>query len=179
MSFQAPHAGTFRMSLQIIFSDKTRANVKKFHILRELRGCATFTGSDVGSAYPIAPFPASYLDDEVTMSTEEEEVLHNSHDTGISVSGDHVVDFGIVGRKRLNGPFDTSLSSVTIDHAQGFPTVTFVEARIRSRDGNDSRQVTTHYCISFIDGHMSQQFQSNFQRLQPDHPRWYEKHSAD
>ena len=129
------------MSLQIIFSDKTRKNDKKFFILRELRGYAAFTGSYVGSGYPRTPLPGGYLDDEVTVSTEEEGVLLDSYDTGISVSGDHVVDFGIVGRKRLNGPFDKSLSSVTIDHAKDFPTVTFVEARIRSWDKSDSRRV--------------------------------------
>lgn len=128
------------MSLQIIFSDKTRRpRDKKFIILRELRGRATFTGSYNGSAYPRTPFPRSDLDDCVTVSTEEEEVLLSSNGTGISVSGDDVVDFGIVGRNRLNGPFDTSISSVIIDHAKGFPTVTFVEANIRSWDGSDSR----------------------------------------
>ncbi|KAH9059532.1 P-loop containing nucleoside triphosphate hydrolase protein [Lactarius vividus] len=71
------------------------------------------------------------------LSTEEEEVLLSSHGTGISVL-DGEVDFGIVGRKVLNGPFNTSSYSVTIDHAKGFSTVTFVKTRIRSRDGSDS-----------------------------------------
>jgi hypothetical protein len=127
------------MSLQIIFSDKTRPSDKKLFMLRELRGRATFTDSYVSSAYPRTPFPRGIrVEDWATLSTEEE-VLLDGDDTGISVSGDHVLDFGIVGRTRLNGPFETSLSSVTIDHAKRFPTVTFVEARIRSRDGRDSR----------------------------------------
>ncbi|KAN0127187.1 hypothetical protein V8E53_014993 [Lactarius tabidus] len=84
------------------------------------------------------PFPSNNgVDDQATLSTEEEEVFLGIEGTGISVSGDHV-DFGIVGRSTPNGPFYTSTSSITIDHAEGFPSVTFVEAKIRSPDGSDS-----------------------------------------
>jgi hypothetical protein len=143
VSFQPPYAGAFRTTLQIIFSDNTRPSDKKVSFLRELRGRATLTGTHVGSAHPAHPvmsFPNSNrVDGQAVLSTEEEEVFLDNENTGISVSGDHVVDFGIVGRNALNGPFYTSSSSVTIDHAEGFPSVTFVEAKIRSRDGSDSR----------------------------------------
>ncbi|KAH9000983.1 hypothetical protein EDB86DRAFT_3101243 [Lactarius hatsudake] len=86
VSFQAPHAGTFRMCLQIVFNDNARR----------------------------AP----------------------GH--GISVSNEDGVDFGIVERNGLNGPFKTSPCSVTIHHAEGFPAVTFVEGRIRSWDGSSA-----------------------------------------
>jgi hypothetical protein len=138
VSFQPPHAGEFRTFLQIIFSHNTRSSDKKFSFLRELRGRATL--SHVGSSHPGMPFPRSdRVDDWVAPSAEEGEEFLDSKDIGISVLGDHVMDFGIVGRNVLNGPFDTSLSSVTISHATGFPTVTFAEAKIKSRDGSDSR----------------------------------------
>jgi hypothetical protein len=140
VSFQPPHPGTFRTSLQIIFSHNTRSSDKQFSFLRELRGRATFTGSHVGSSYPEIPLPGSdRVDGWAAPSTEEEEEFLDSKDIGISVLGDHVVDFGIVGRNALNGPFDTSLSSITINRATGSSTVTFDEAKIRSRDGSDSR----------------------------------------
>ncbi|KAH9035953.1 hypothetical protein EDB84DRAFT_1201461 [Lactarius hengduanensis] len=111
---------------------------KEFIILRELRGRATL-GRRVGSARPREPFPRSSLvDDDAALSTEEEEAFLDGQDVGISVSNEDGVDFGIVGRNSQNGPFDTSLSSVTINHVKGFPAVTFVEGRIRSGDGSGS-----------------------------------------
>ncbi|KAH8992653.1 P-loop containing nucleoside triphosphate hydrolase protein [Lactarius akahatsu] len=118
------------MSLQIVFSDNTRPSSKEFTILRELRGRATLSRE---------PFPRSSLvDDDAALSTEEEEAFLDGQDIGISVSNEGGVDFGIVGRNSQNGPFDTSLSSVTISHMKGFPAVTFVEGRIRSGDGSGS-----------------------------------------
>ncbi|KAH9000982.1 AAA domain-containing protein [Lactarius hatsudake] len=113
---------------------------RKFVILRELRGRATLPGSHVGDPHPREPFPRSNLvDDDATLSTEEREILPDSQSTGISVSDEEGVNFGIVERNGLNGPFGAPSFSVTIDHAKGFPAVTFVEARIRSWDGSDSR----------------------------------------
>ncbi|KAI9462823.1 hypothetical protein BJY52DRAFT_1415043 [Lactarius psammicola] len=140
VSFQAPHAGTFRMSLEIVFSDNTRPSSKEFVMLRELRGPRYPPGRHVGSAHPRKSFPRSNLvDDHATLSTGEEDGFRDNQGTGISVSDEDGVDFGVVGRNGLNGPFDTSSSSVTINHAKGFPAVTFVEARIRPRDGSGSR----------------------------------------
>ncbi|KAI9444110.1 hypothetical protein H4582DRAFT_1062757 [Lactarius indigo] len=97
-------------------------------------------GSHTGDAHPREPIPRNDLvdDDDAVPSTEEENAFLDSQDTGISVSDEDGVDFGIVERNGLNGPFDTSSSSVTIRHAEGFPTVTFVEERIRSWDGSGS-----------------------------------------
>jgi len=128
------------MSLQIVFSDNTRPSGKEFVMLRELRGRATLLGRHVGSAHPRESFPRRNLvDDHAALSTEEEDAFLDSQDTGISVSDEDGVDFGIVERSGLNGPFDRSSSSVTINHANGFPAVTFVEGRIRSWDGSGHR----------------------------------------
>jgi len=79
------------------------------------------------------------VDDHAVLSSEEEDVLPDNQGTGISVSDDNGVDFGIVERNGLNGQFGAPSYSITINHAKGFPAVTFVEARIRSWDGSDSR----------------------------------------
>ncbi|KAH9035955.1 hypothetical protein EDB84DRAFT_1201760 [Lactarius hengduanensis] len=137
VSFQAPDAGTFRACLQITLNDNAQPGSRKFVVLRELCGHATL-GSHVG-AHPSEPFPRSNLvDDHAVLSTEEVDVLPDSQGTGISVSNDDGVDFGIVEREDLNGPFAAQPSSVIINHAKDLPVVTFVEARIRSLDGSNS-----------------------------------------
>ena len=139
VSFQAPHAGTFRMSLEIVFSDNTRPSSKEFVMLRELRARAT-PGRHVGSAHLRGSPPGSNpVDDHAALYTEEEEEFPDNQGTGISVSDEDGVDLGVVGRNGLDGPFNTSSSSVAINHAEGFPTATFIEARIRSWDGSGSR----------------------------------------
>jgi hypothetical protein len=70
-----------------------------------------------------------WADDYASLSTDEEEELPDGEGTGISVSDEDGVNFGIVERRRPNGPFATPSSSLTIDHAEGFPAVTFVEAK--------------------------------------------------
>ncbi|KAH9041514.1 hypothetical protein EDB83DRAFT_1627723 [Lactarius deliciosus] len=163
VSFQAPYAGTFRMSLQIVFSDNTKPSSKEFVILRELRGRATLLGRHVGGACPRMSFPRSSLVDyDAAISTEEEDASLDSEsldsqDTGVSVSDEDEVDFGIVGRNGLNGPFDTSSSSATINDAEGFPDVTFVEGRIRSWDDSGSRATFKGHSRTIHPGTESQQ----------------------
>ncbi|KAN0127194.1 P-loop containing nucleoside triphosphate hydrolase protein [Lactarius tabidus] len=260
VSFQAPCAGTFSMSLEVVFSDKTRQNDREFVVLRELRAQATLPGTPASagsegtgvtvspesglefsierarpdvpfatqtlelvinksSANPVVSFEGAnvrspdisvasvfsaqlkgeskqitpkrqrtmtvtfspqkegeyeadleltfcdrkrkvnfvvkrtmhgiakepindprsdWADDYESFSTDEEEELPDGEGTGISVSDEDGVYFGIVERRRPNGPFATPSSSLIIEHAEGFPAVIFVEARIRSLDGGDS-----------------------------------------
>ena len=135
VSFQAPHAGTFRMSLQIVFNDNSRQNGREFVILRELRGRATISGRHVGSAFPRESFPRSdVVDDQAALTTEGEDAIIDNQGGGIFVSHEGGVDFGIIGRNDLDGLFNTSSHSITINNARGSPTVTFVEAGIRSQE---------------------------------------------
>ena len=135
VSFQAPHAGTFRMSLQIVFDDNSRRNRREFVILRELRGRATISGRHVGSAHPRESFLRSdAVENQAALSTEEEDAIVDNQGGGISVSDEGGVDFGIIERNDLDGLFDTSSHSVTISNARSSPTVTFVEAGIRSQE---------------------------------------------
>src|SRR6266404_2196948 len=136
VSFQPPHAGTFHMFLDIIFNDSSVPSEAEFVVRRELRGRAV-PSSHVGNPGRRLLIPGiNRVDDHASRSTED--VLLDSQGSGISVSHEGGVDFGIVDCNGLNGRFEGS-AWVTIDHAVGFPAVTFVEARIISLDGSDSR----------------------------------------
>src|SRR6266404_392280 len=136
VSFQPPHAGTFHMFLDIIFNDSSVPSEAEFVVRRELRGRAV-PSSHVGNPGRRQLIPGiNRVDDHASRSTED--VLLDSQGSGISVSHEGGVDFGIVDCNGLNGRFEGS-AWVTIDHAVGFPAVTFVEARIISLDGSDSR----------------------------------------
>jgi len=77
--------------------------------------------------------------DHSSVSTgDEEEDAEELLDTGISVSGEEGLNVGIVERRRRNGAFATTTSSLTIKLADGFPDVTFLEEKIRTSDGSDS-----------------------------------------
>lgn len=82
-------------------------------------------------------------DDHASVSSDEEEEFLDSHETGISVSDEDGLDFDIVERKRANGPFATASASLTIKLAEGFPSVTFLNERIKTLDGSDSGWVQT------------------------------------
>ena len=71
------------------------------------------------------------------------EELLDSDGTGISVSHARGLDFGIVERKRPNGPFATPSSLLTIKHEDGFPAVNFAKERTRTLDGSDPECVAS------------------------------------
>ncbi|KAH9000975.1 hypothetical protein EDB86DRAFT_2827843 [Lactarius hatsudake] len=119
--------GNYEAVLELTFYDRTRK--ANFVIERKLRGVAE---------EPISDPVSDWADDHASLSTDEEEELPDGDGTGISVSGEDGVNFGIVERKRRNGPFATPSSPLTINLAEGFEVVTFVKAKIRSLDGNDS-----------------------------------------
>jgi len=61
----------------------------------------------------------------------------DSDGTGISVSHEDGLDFGIVERKRPNGPFATPSRLLIIEHAYDYPAVTFVKEKTGTSDGSD------------------------------------------
>ena len=75
----------------------------------------------------------------------EEEIFLDSDGTGISISHEDGLDFGIVERKRLNGPFATPSSLLTIELAAGFPSVIFVKEKTRILRGGDPECVTSPF----------------------------------
>ncbi len=95
-------------------------------------------------AYPIqleytpntAPQPINdQVDDDPRILVDEE--FLDCDGTGISVSHADGLDFGIVERKRPNGPFATPSSLLTIKHDDDFPAVKFIKGRTKARDRSD------------------------------------------
>lgn len=80
---------------------------------------------------------------------DEEEDFLDSDGTGISVSHEDGLDFGIVERKRSNGPFPTPSSLLTIELAADFPSVTFIKERTRILKGGDPECVLSlpQFCL--------------------------------
>ena len=75
------------------------------------------------------------VDDDTRILVDEKSL--DCDGTGISVSHADGLDFGIVERKRPNGPFATPSSLLTIKHEDDFPPVKFIEARSKATDGSD------------------------------------------
>jgi hypothetical protein len=111
VSFLAPKAGTFRMSLEIVFSDKTRQNGREFVILRELRGQATL---------PSGPASAG------------------SKGTGIIVSHESGLEFSLE-RARPDVPFAIQTLQLVIKKSSVNPLVSLEEVRVRSLNSSVAR----------------------------------------
>jgi len=141
ISFAPQREGLYKAGLKLTLCDHSRK--ADFVVKRTLSGRAVQpTGGqgdkqneserDTGSQ-PIH----DHADGHTRLPPFVEEELMDSDGTGISVSHAHGLDFGIVERRRPNGPFATPSSLLTIKHADGFPPVTFVKERTRTLDGSD------------------------------------------
>jgi hypothetical protein len=145
VSFMPKQGGLYGAVLQLTFHDHKRK--ADFVVERSLNGWAEQPPGGQGH-YPDEPAlsagspPISDEDnDHGELSVDEEEEYLESDGTGISVSHEDGLDFGIVERKRPNGPFATPSSLLTIDLATDFPSVTFVKEKTRTLDGSDSEYV--------------------------------------
>ena len=134
----------------ITFIDTSRQTDREFTVTRGLRGRAILPGGlasngEASETVTQVRVPTrNWADDNEWLSSGEREELLDSSGSGITVSGEDGLDFGIIGRTHhLDGPFATPTSSLTIKNAEGFPAVTLVEARIKSLFGSDSRWVIT------------------------------------
>jgi len=129
VSFQAPHAGTFRSSLRIVFSDKSRRlSDREFVILRELSARATVRRS-----------PAR-------IDTSNAAIGHasaSSEGTGISVSSESNLEFSLE-RAQLDVPFVSQNLELIINKSSSNPLVSFEGVNVRSPDGNAAKSV--HVC---------------------------------
>ena len=126
VSFTPQQYGLYEATLELTFYDGKRK--VDFVIERTLRGVATRNR---------------------TLSSDEGEELLDVADTGISVSDENGLNFGIVERTHLNGPFAAPISSLTIRNAEGFPAVTLVQTRIRVLHESGPGWVMTlaHCCL--------------------------------
>jgi len=149
VSFTPLQGGLCEAVLELVFHDHKRK--ADFVVNRTLTGWAKRPTAGKrhhqnGSARTGNPWsqPINDVTDyhsEGSVSGKEE--LLDSDDTGISVSHEDGLDFGIVERKRPNGPFATPSSVLTIKHANGFSAVTFLKERTRTLDGGDPECVAT------------------------------------
>jgi hypothetical protein len=145
VSYTPRREGLCEAALELIFHDHRR-NVD-FVVKRTLSGWAKgLTGGPIHGQNGSASVPRfrptnNRGDDHSSASSDEEEEFLDSDETGISVPGEDELDFGIVERKRPNGPFATQSASLTIKLADGFPSVTFLNERIKTLDGSDSGYV--------------------------------------
>jgi len=145
VSYTPRQEGLCEAALELIFHDHRRD--VDFVITRTLSGWAKrrISGQEHrqnGSARVLRPQPTNdWGDDGASVSTEEEEEFLDSDETGVNVLpvGDDGpdLDFGIVERKRPNGPFATPSNSITIKLADGFSAVTFLNERIKTLDGSE------------------------------------------
>ena len=132
----------YQAVLELTFCDHERK--ADFIIKRTLSGQAKETG--VPSRQGLlqiehAPNTASQpmndrVDDDARILVDEESF--DCSGTGISVSHADGLDFGIVDRKRPNGPFATPSYLLTIKHEDDFPDVRFVEGRTKGRSRGGS-----------------------------------------
>jgi hypothetical protein len=112
VSFQAPHAGTFCMSLEIVFSDKTQQSDKEFVVLRELRGKATLPSS-----------PAS--------------AGSEGNGNGITVSHEYGLDFSL--ERARSEPFATQTLELVVKKSPSNVLVSLEGVKVRSPDGSVPR----------------------------------------
>jgi hypothetical protein len=147
VSFMPRREGLCEATLELKFHDHKRK--VDFVIRRTLSGWAKRPTNgqgrhQIGSARALQSRPINgWGADHSSVSTDDEEEEGELSDTGISVSDDKGLDFHIVERRRLNGPFATETSSLTIKVANGFPAMIFLEERVRTSDGGDSACVET------------------------------------
>jgi hypothetical protein len=142
ISYTPRREGLCEAALELIFHDCGRD--VDFLVKRTMSGRAKgLTGGPIHDQNGSASAPRfrptnTWGDDRSSDSSDEEEEFLDSDETGISVLGEDELDFGIVERKRPNGPFATQSASLTIKLADGFPSVTFLNERIKTLDGSDS-----------------------------------------
>jgi hypothetical protein len=142
VSFTPRREGLYEAILELTLRDHVRG--EDFVIKRTLSGRAARLAGGQGdrknvSAHNTASQPPinEGADSRTRIPSYEEEELLDSDGTGVSVSPAHDLDFGIVERKRPNGPFATPSSLLTIKLADGFPAVTFIKERTRTLEGSD------------------------------------------
>ena len=136
--FAPQQAGLHEAILELTLCDQSCG--VDFVVKRSLVGRAAQRTSGQGDKRTVSTHKTDSqpINDDYTRVPAYEEVgLLDSDGTGISVSHAHGLDFGIVERKRPNGPFATPSSVLTIKHSDGFPAVTFAKEHTRTLDGSD------------------------------------------
>lgn len=148
ISFAPRREGIYRAILELTLYDHNRK--ADFVVKRTLSGRTVQPTVGPGDKQnesernTVAQPTYDRADGHTSLPPFREEELMDSDGTGISVSHARGLDFGIVERKRSNGPFATPSSLLTIKHEDGFLPVTFVKERTRTLDGSDPECVIFH-----------------------------------
>lgn len=132
--FTPQREGLCEVVLELIFCD--HKHKVDFVIKRTLSGRARQPLFLLEYAPNTASQPINDRVDNGPRILVDEEFL-DCDGTGISVSHADGLDFGIVERKRPNGPFVTPSSLLIIKHEDDFPAVKFIEGRTKTTDGSD------------------------------------------
>ena len=178
VTFMPGQGGLYEAVLELTFHDHKRN--ADFIVKRTLTGWAGRPTSGEGhhsNKSTLNPGVRPIKDDtnyNGEHSVDEEEYL-DSDGTGITVSHDDGLDFGIVERKRPNGPFATPSSLLTFELAAGFSSVTFVKEKSRTLDGSDPECVT-FLPLSSSYSSLPQVF-SGLRRRFSQHPAWHREYS--
>lgn len=149
VSFTPRQGGLYEAVLELLFHDHERN--ADFVLKRTLTGWAERPAEGLGrltNQSALNPAVRPIKDDTKDnggRSVDEGEEYLDSDGTGITVSHEDGLDFGIVERKRPNGPFATPSSLLTIELAAGYSSaVTFVKDKTRTLDGSDPE------CVKFL-----------------------------
>jgi hypothetical protein len=141
VSFSPQREGLYEATLELTFYDYTRG--ADFMMKRTLSGLAKRPTGGQGrhkDGLTHNPGPKSTrdcADDHAAVIANEKQAPLDSIGTGISVSHEDGMDFGIVERKNPKEPFAVPSLLFIIKHAGGHPPVTFVRERTRTLDGGD------------------------------------------
>ena len=140
VSFKPCREGHYEATLDLIFYDYKHE--RDFVIKRTLTGRAKPPISAQRHQNGSTPESGSRLingstSKHASVSAGENEVYLDSEGTGINISDENGLDFGIVERNRPNGLFASQSSLLTIRLEAGFQTVTFIKDRTRTLDGSD------------------------------------------
>ena len=173
ISFSPRQGGLYGAVLKLAFHDHKRK--ADFVVERALTGWAERPPGGQGHnpdepAINAASLSMSDEDsDHGGLSVDEEVEYLESDGTGISVSHEDGVDFGIVERKRPNGPFATPSHLLTIQLSAGFPNVMFVKEKTRTLDGSDSEYVASlpQFCLIHRCTRFEAVFEGDFVNIRP------------
>jgi len=146
ISFTPRQGGLCEAVLDLTFHDHKRK--ADFVVKRTLTGWANWPPRARGHHLKKStlnpgcqPINDGVNDHHTEILVDEEEDFLDSDGTGISVSHEDGLDFGIVERKRSNGPFATPSYLLTVKLAAGFPSVTFMKEKTRILNRSDSECV--------------------------------------
>jgi hypothetical protein len=141
VSFSPQRGGLYEATLELAFYDYTHE--ADFMMKRTLSGlakrptCGQERHQDGPARNPGSQSTKDCAEDHAAVIANEQQAPLDSIGTGISISHEDGLDFGVVERKNPKESFAAPSLLLIIKHAEGHPPVTFVRERTRTLDGGD------------------------------------------